>query len=62
MRFVKPLLCQCGHYHNEHNEQVKTHNYTAGKCYKCDCKYFVHNPIKIRRLTPKDSPTDGQKE
>lgn len=34
------MICTCNHSHEEHADTV-SHNYTHGKCSKCNCKYFV---------------------
>lgn len=33
-------ICLCGHDHNSHAE-IRSHNYTAGKCSLCDCEFFI---------------------
>ena len=30
------ILCRCGHFYKDHDMD--------GKCFKCDCRCFAHNP------------------
>ncbi len=32
--------CKCGHKFEEHHA-THSHNYTAGRCCKCKCQYFL---------------------
>jgi len=32
--------CKCGHLHLDHS-LYPPHNYSAGRCYNCDCEHFI---------------------
>jgi len=47
------IICTCGHEHSNH-KNISSHNYSAGKCEKCNCKYFIHkNSINNLNLITK---------